>query len=291
MPISTSVPAVLAGFLTKGADAEMLIKRVGSGIAGISFLIAIVYAGSLPFFLLSALLTVVGAVEYHRLLPSKEDDNQLLLPALSLTFIFALYFSARLSSGLILAALVLFLSFFLLYILQIINFSYEGILLKLPVRFFGLIYLGGGFFFLSLLRDFSAAPLAQARALWFVLIATWASDTGAYFVGRALGRKKLAPKISPNKTIAGALGGLMLSLLLVSIYTLILGIFRPLWIPLAFLLAAVSILGDLFASCLKRDAGADDTGEIIPGHGGVLDRFDSLLFSAPSAYFLFLFLL
>ncbi|SDL60948.1 phosphatidate cytidylyltransferase [Halarsenatibacter silvermanii] len=269
----------------------MLIKRVGSGIAGISFLIAIVYAGSLPFFLLSALLTVVGAVEYHRLLPSKEDDNQLLLPALSLTFIFALYFSARLSSGLILAALVLFLSFFLLYILQIINFSYEGILLKLPVRFFGLIYLGGGFFFLSLLRDFSAAPLAQARALWFVLIATWASDTGAYFVGRALGRKKLAPKISPNKTIAGALGGLMLSLLLVSIYTLILGIFRPLWIPLAFLLAAVSILGDLFASCLKRDAGADDTGEIIPGHGGVLDRFDSLLFSAPSAYFLFLFLL
>ncbi len=269
----------------------MLIKRVGSGIAGISFLIAIVYAGSLPFFLLSALLTVVGAVEYHRLLPSKEDDNQLLLPALSLTFIFALYFSGRLSSGFILAALVLFLSFFLLYILQIINFSYQDILFRLPVRFFGLIYLGGGFFFLSLLRDFSSAPLAQARALWFVLIATWASDTGAYFIGRALGRKKLAPKISPNKTIAGALGGLFLSLLLVSIYTLILGIFRPLWIPLALLLAAVSILGDLFASCLKRDAGADDTGEIIPGHGGVLDRFDSLLFSAPSAYFLFLFLL
>ena len=136
----------------------------------------------------------------------------------------------------------------------------------------------------------------QARSPWLVLAAmaiVWIADTAAYFSGRAFGRRKLAPQVSPGKTWEGVYGGLAA----VGLYALALvplaaeggfkGVVAPLsvivWIALALALAALSVVGDLCESLLKRQAGVKDSGRLLPGHGGVLDRIDALLAAMPVA--------
>jgi len=136
----------------------------------------------------------------------------------------------------------------------------------------------------------------QARSPWLVLAAmaiVWIADTAAYFAGRAFGRRKLAPAVSPGKTWEGVYGGLAA----VAIYALALvplaaeggfaGTVSPIavivWIGLALALAALSVVGDLCESLLKRHAGVKDSGRLLPGHGGILDRIDALLAAMPAA--------
>lgn len=117
-----------------------------------------------------------------------------------------------------------------------------------------------------------------------LLLIVWGADVGAYFAGRRFGQRKLAPRISPGKTWEGALGGLLLALLGVIGLHLVFG---PLWssllqlLPLVFMTVLFSIVGDLFESMIKRQYGAKDSGNLLPGHGGVLDRIDSLTAAAP----------
>jgi phosphatidate cytidylyltransferase len=129
--------------------------------------------------------------------------------------------------------------------------------------------------------------------LVFPLVVTWASDIGAFFVGRAVGGRKLLPSVSPGKTVSGAVGGLVASMLVswafarwVLVPAAHLG-FTP-WGALLFggLLSVAGQVGDLFESLIKREAGIKDSSRIIPGHGGILDRFDSLIFVLPVAYLL-----
>ena len=129
--------------------------------------------------------------------------------------------------------------------------------------------------------------------LIFPLVVTWASDIGAYFVGRALGKRKLIPSVSPGKTIAGAVGGLVASMLVAWAFAR--GVLVPVanlgftpWGALLFggLVSVAAQMGDLFESLLKREARVKDSSHIIPGHGGILDRFDSLIFVLPVAYLL-----
>ena len=120
-----------------------------------------------------------------------------------------------------------------------------------------------------------------ALLTFLTLFCVWATDSFAFFVGKAWGRRKLAPTVSPNKTVEGALGGLAAALIVGAVFgQLLLGI------PGAGLIVGAIAgifgqLGDLFESALKRNLGVKDLGGIIPGHGGILDRFDSLLFAAP----------
>ena len=127
----------------------------------------------------------------------------------------------------------------------------------------------------------------SAHLLSFFLLVVLGSDTGAYYVGRAFGKHKLAPKISPGKTWEGAAGGLLAGLLMAALSHL--WFFRELpwkWtLPLATVMVLLGIVGDLTESALKRSAGAKDAANILPGHGGVLDRLDSLLFNAPVIYY------
>jgi phosphatidate cytidylyltransferase len=123
--------------------------------------------------------------------------------------------------------------------------------------------------------------------IWLFVV-VWSADIGAYFVGRAYGRRKLARAVSPGKTWEGAVGGLVCSVVLATGLVGIVPVLRmvPLsltgWALLAFALGAISIVGDLFESVLKRETGAKDSGALLPGHGGLLDRIDALLAALPT---------
>lgn len=131
----------------------------------------------------------------------------------------------------------------------------------------------GIFFFLILYQDYGV------RAMVWLLITVAITDTGAYFVGKAIGKTKFSDT-SPNKTLEGVFGGILLGTLLGTY----IGVeIAPLWIAfiVTFVTATSSVFGDLFESYLKREAGVKDSGDILPGHGGILDRIDGYLFGAP----------
>ena len=153
------------------------------------------------------------------------------------------------------------------------------------VRGWGLHWHVAGFFYallpaLALLwvRERAGEPTGElgfALVLW-AFIVTWAADIGAFFVGRTFGGPKLAPTISPNKTISGLVGGVVAATLLSGIWAQLMGLHWA-WLLLAPFFALAAAGGDLFESWMKRRAGVKDAGRIIPGHGGVLDRLDGLV--------------
>ncbi len=164
------------------------------------------------------------------------------------------------------------------------------------VTLFGILYTGGLLSFAYALRslEYAIDAAAGAAILLFPMVLTWTTDTGAYLVGRAIGRRKLLPTVSPSKTVEGAIGGLALAIIAGWAYER--WVLEPhaflSFAPGAVVLFAVVVsasvqLGDLFESLLKREAGVKDSSHVIPGHGGVLDRFDGLLFAMPTAYWLF----
>jgi len=121
---------------------------------------------------------------------------------------------------------------------------------------------------------------------FFVFLLVWITDTGAFFVGNSLGKRKLAPKVSPNKSVQGSIGGPVSALLFGIVFWMVTKAGSlPAIMVLALLTSMVSQIGDLFESALKRTAGVKDSGTLIPGHGGILDRFDSFLFALPLVYF------
>ena len=120
----------------------------------------------------------------------------------------------------------------------------------------------------------------------FTIVVTSSVDTGAYFAGRALGRHKLAPEVSPSKTWEGSVGGFIAALIVGGLLGLWLRLPLPFALAAAGLIGVLAQLGDLGKSAVKREIGIKDFGALIPGHGGVLDRFDSLLFTAPAVYWL-----
>lgn len=151
---------------------------------------------------------------------------------------------------------------------------------------FGLMYVPMMFGYLMLFQNLRNGEYF----IWMVFVAAFSTDTFAYLVGRMLKGKKLAPDISPNKTISGSVGGLVASVVLMTVYGLVMtkafGISIPLW-AYAALGGAASVagqLGDLSASLIKRRFNVKDFGKILPGHGGILDRFDSVLFIIPIVY-------
>src|SRR5207302_1283767 len=119
---------------------------------------------------------------------------------------------------------------------------------------------------------------------FILLILIWAADTGAYFAGRAFGKHKLLPNVSPGKTWEGFFGAMLMTVIVMGFVVYFLNIPPNNWVPLfllGFVTVIFSILGDLFESMLKRQAGIKDSGKILPGHGGILDRIDSLTSAAP----------
>ena len=148
------------------------------------------------------------------------------------------------------------------------------------------LFIGGAMFVAVFIRD---APFDDGRFMILFLIAiTFATDTGAYLVGKAIGRRKMAPNVSPNKTWEGAAGGLLAAIAVGALFVLgasVLGVVNAraeaiaTFAALGAVLGVTGQLGDLFESKLKRRAGLDDSGVIVPGHGGAMDRLDSMTFN------------
>ncbi|MEN9508903.1 MAG: hypothetical protein RLZZ621_1466 [Gemmatimonadota bacterium] len=157
-------------------------------------------------------------------------------------------------------------------------------------------YTGGSLAFVYLLRyhPYAVGETAGALTVLFPIVLTWASDTGAYVAGRLIGGRKLMPSVSPGKTVSGAIGGVVLTVIVAVLFT------KQLLIPqaqLAFTLTGMLVvgiatsvtaqIGDLVESMIKREGGVKDSGSFFPGHGGVLDRLDSILFVMPVMYLLY----
>jgi phosphatidate cytidylyltransferase len=173
------------------------------------------------------------------------------------------------------------------------SFSYELLrgadLTRFAFSLLAFLYLPWSLGYVLLLRE-TPDPGLGLWTLSLPLVASFATDTGAYFAGRFFGRHKLAPEISPGKTLEGSMGGILFSFLALLAYTAWVREVFPfglleLWL-FSLLLSLAAQLGDLAESMLKRFAGVKDSGRFLPGHGGLLDRIDSLLFTFPLTYFL-----
>lgn len=151
-------------------------------------------------------------------------------------------------------------------------------------RIFGIFYLSIPAVSLIYLRDLDNG----LDAILYLFFIVWATDIAAYFAGQFFGGPKLAEKISPNKTVSGALAGLLAAMLIGVISFFVTSNISFLsFLSASVFLSAISQLGDLFESYVKRKAGVKDSGTLIPGHGGVLDRVDALLFAAPALFIIF----
>jgi phosphatidate cytidylyltransferase len=153
---------------------------------------------------------------------------------------------------------------------------------------FTVIYVALPFSFALGLPKYSSYDSNFSLEVIFLFILIWSSDTFAYLVGKSIGKHKMAPKISPKKTWEGYAGGVVLTLVLSYFVELYQPQLRGNWMVVGFLIAAFAPLGDLVESQLKRTFGVKDSGNIIPGHGGVLDRLDSFLICVPVVYLYFI---
>jgi phosphatidate cytidylyltransferase len=158
------------------------------------------------------------------------------------------------------------------------------------VSVFGVSYvalLGGYIVAIRVLSEDGRLP-TKLLTLFFMIV--FAGDTGAYYTGRAFGRHKLAPRVSPGKTVEGAIGGLAgnIAAVVIARYWFFPELSLATAIPLGLIMGLLGIVGDLCESMLKRGAQVKDAGKLIPGHGGLLDRLDSMLFNAPVLYYYYL---
>jgi len=259
----------------------MLLFRVISALIGIPLLVFIIFLGD-PYFILAVfLLALIALLEFKNFINNSQCKAIVLFLWLS-ALLFPLIFLVEYNY--ITAILMFYLLFcFCFYLFNSANYSP----LDLSFTLLGVIYIFMGFLHLLLLRN-------MAGGFWlviYVFVVVWTTDTGAYFTGMTLGKHKLAPLISPNKTWEGFLGGLMIGVLAAYIYSIYVPLTQGKFlIYIAPLVSVAGQFGDLFESSLKRFAKIKDSGQLIPGHGGVLDRFDSTLWAAPLTYYALLIL-
>lgn len=253
----------------------MLWQRVLSATAGIPLLILAAWLGHWYLLVLTAAIMGIALWEMDRMLKPGVNFGLLLAAAGCLI----LLGDAYLHNGNNLGPLLILIVVGQLIYMMVMYPAYspvDGAATLLGTLYVGLLV------YIYLLRTLDAGWTWTS----FMLVTTWASDTCAYFTGRFLGRHRVAPALSPKKTVEGAVGGLTGSVAAAVVYHAA-DPFFPLisLLVLGFLVGVAALLGDLVESAFKRQAGVKDASTLIPGHGGMLDRFDSMLFTAPLVYY------
>jgi len=284
-----------------------LIKRVIVAIIAIPIAIAIIYAGSWLMFALVAVLSLLGQWEFYKI-AEKKHTFPLKYFGYFFGIIFLLIFQVMDFLPAMYISMLFIISIFLIVMIFELWNNKPNAGLNIATTITGIIYIPMSFLFIILIRNFyniintirnSSIDFIQisdsnllmnsyegAGLLLSILISIWICDSGAYFVGKAIGRHKLFERISPKKTWEGAIGGLVFGILGFWGATEILLNNFPLIhvIVIGMIVGTIGQIGDLAESQLKRDAGVKDSSAIIPGHGGVLDRFDSILFVMPFVF-------
>ncbi len=260
---------------------ETLAVRAASTIVLAPLFVWVTVVGGLPFLLIMGIVALVGMVEFNRMARSAGLAPDLPLACFGSIAIFASAWQFGVQG----AALVITLFPSLLILRYVAGDASGKAIVNSGLTLYSVLHFAYFTCFLYLLRE---TPGRELAALICLLVLVWIQDSAAYLVGSACGRTPLTP-ISPKKTWEGTTAGLILGVA-AGLATLHFGFGRPLSITSAAVLTAIGLLaqlGDLSESLMKRNFGVKDSGNIIPGHGGMLDRFDSLSFSAPAMYILY----
>lgn len=245
-------------------------ERVITGIIGIILSLLIIWLGGIPYAVLITLLASIGFFEYLKMNKTKLLSIEGIWGLIIILYI--IYDNNYLNSNNSISIVILLIVVYLLMVVAKKNkITFENI------GFFivGVLYIGFGFSYMIATRNLDNGFIL----ILFIIFTTWASDSGAYFSGKYFGKRKLWPAISPKKTIEGSIGGLLFSIIIGLIFNYFFNINNYLTVILiSSLISVVGQLGDLVESALKRSKNVKDSGSLLPGHGGILDRFDSLIF-------------
>lgn len=254
-----------------------LIVRALSGAIYVFILLASIFISEYSFFILFTILGVLCLNEFLKLIHLKS----IILYGILLLFI-ALFSYLRFDFYATKLLLILsgFINLFLLKDLLWVNLIPMFQKKKYAVT---ILYLISGFVFITLIPFYNNVYSPFLIASVFILI--WANDIFAFLIGKYFGKRKLFERISPKKTIAGFMGGMIACIIASFFIFKYLVIFNPtFWVGLALLISFLGPIGDLIQSKFKRQAGVKDSGNLIPGHGGIYDRLDSILYAAPFIY-------
>lgn len=255
-------------------------QRIITAILALIVFVPIVYIGSTVLTAAMAILGIIALFELFRMRKQSLLTAEGLIASVALLLILIPTNQPLFKTGYT-TNMLFYVCILLLLVLTVFSknrFNFDDA----AMATLGAIYIGFGFKYFLLIR------FEGLRLLLFALFIVWATDIGAYLVGRKLGKNKLAPHISPNKTIEGSLGGIFCALLVSTSYFFIYpsDFSFGMTVLLAILISISGQLGDLVESAFKRHYQIKDSGKILPGHGGILDRFDSILFAMPVLYLL-----
>lgn len=259
-----------------------MFTRVLTGVIGIPIVILIMLLGS-PYVEIAGLaIALIGVYEFYHMLQKKyKTIDWIGYGSVVIYFLGMDYFADN---------FLLYVTLLLIGVLIVMVFTHPKYgIVDISITLIGPLYVGVLLSFIMLIRNLIGGEFL----VWLVFISAWGSDTCAYFAGKCFGKHKLAPVLSPKKTIEGSIGGALGATLIawgyISIYNYFTGIvdIKTIGVLLivVFVASLLSMIGDLAASAIKRNIGEKDFGHLFPGHGGVLDRFDSILLVAPFIYF------
>jgi phosphatidate cytidylyltransferase len=261
----------------------MFRTRLLSGIILLVIAITVVVLGGNILYATLLIISMIGMMELYRIVHVNKAFPGILGYAAGIAFYLLLYFELQeYQTMLFILFLLLLMS---VYVFDFPKHSTE----QIAVSFLGLFYVSIMLSYIYQVRMLEDGALL----VWLIFIGAWGSDTCAYCVGVLIGKHKVAPKLSPKKSVEGCIGGVVGAALIGLLYGVIFqgkitGIEHP-QLVFAIIGAASSVIsqiGDLAASAMKRNHDIKDYGTLIPGHGGILDRFDSIIFTAPVVYYL-----
>ena len=256
----------------------MFKTRLISGIVLVLIALLTICTGNIVLFMTLLAVSLIGTQELYKAMKVREEHFTLLEIAGYIGIIgyyLCLLLAPEYQLMELIGALVLLM---FVYVFTFPKYHAEQIMAAM----FGIIYVGVMLSFIYQTRCLDGG----AYHVWLIFISSWGCDTCAYWVGIMMGKHKMTPELSPKKTKEGAVGGILGAALLGAIYRAVTG--GTVW-AYALICAVggmISMIGDLSASAIKRNQGIKDYGDLIPGHGGILDRFDSVIFTAPNIYFL-----
>ncbi len=266
--------------------------RIATGIIGVPIVIALLYLGGNILLLSTYVISIIGLNEFFNATSITNRRGPIII-YLGTTVYYLSLFTLEKEMITHTNYNLFMITLFIIMLIYFVANHEKMKLSDLAISMFSFIYIPLVFSLIYLISEIDV----HKEYIWLIFILAFVSDTGAYFTGKAIGKRKLSPKLSPNKTIEGSIGGIVATVVSVYIYILILsggGItpmaysFRKniLIILIGSIGAIISQLGDLSSSAIKREYNIKDYGKIIPGHGGILDRFDSVLFTTIYIYIL-----